>query len=81
MLYWDMQKFPDEKGLGQLSDLGVTYIVVHTERYPPGEWPGVEERLRQYSARLRLVHAEGAGRVYLLVSSRAGNAGSGGLRN
>jgi len=81
MLYWDMQKFPDEKSLGQLSALGVTYMVVHTERYPPGEWQSVEERLRQYSGRLRLVHAEGAGRVYALVRSSDGYANSGGLRD
>lgn len=69
-LYWDMQSFPDEKSLSQLSELGVTYVVVHTDRYRPGDWRSVEDRLRLYSDRLRVAHVEGAGRVYSLVRSR-----------
>jgi hypothetical protein len=66
-LYTEMQVFPDETGVASLSDLGVTYIVVHSDAYPPGEWSGVEERLRKFSSRLRLEHVEGAGRVYALL--------------
>jgi hypothetical protein len=66
-LYREMQFFPDETSLTSLSDLGVTYIVVHTDSYPPGEWNQVEERFREFSARLRLEHVEGAGRVYSLL--------------
>ena len=62
-----MQAFPDETSVASLSDLGVTYIVVHTDSYPPGEWGRVEERLRELSLRLRLEHVEGAGRVYSLL--------------
>jgi hypothetical protein len=40
---------------------------VHTDFYRPGEWSGVEERLRQFSSWLRLEHTEGAGRVYSLI--------------
>ena len=66
-LYAEMQLFPDETSVASLSGLGVTYIVVHTDFYPPGEWNGVEERLRGFSSQLRLDHVEGAGRVYAVV--------------
>jgi hypothetical protein len=66
-LYSKMQTFPDETSVASLSDLGVTYIVVHTDSYPPGEWSPVDERFREFSSRLRLEHVEGAGRVYSLL--------------
>jgi hypothetical protein len=66
-LYSEMETFPDETSVASLSDLGVTYIVVHTDSYPLGEWGRVEERLREFSSRLRLEHVEGAGRVYSLL--------------
>jgi hypothetical protein len=62
-----MQFFPDETSVASLFDVGVTYIVVHTDLYPPGEWSRVEERLREFSSRLRLEHVEGAGRVYSVL--------------
>jgi hypothetical protein len=40
---------------------------VHTDAYPPDEWRRVEERVGQFSSRLRLEHVEGAGRVYSLL--------------
>jgi hypothetical protein len=66
-LYSEMQTFPDETSVTRLADLGVTHVVVHTDFYRPGEWSDAEERLRQFSAWLRLEHTEGAGRVYSLV--------------
>ena len=66
-LYAEMQSFPDETSITSLSDVGVTHIVVHTDLYPPGEWSRVEERLSEFSSRLRLEHVEGAGRVYSLL--------------
>jgi hypothetical protein len=66
-LYSDMQAFPDESSVARLSDIGVTYIVVHTDQYEGGEWNRVEEGLRRFSSRLRLEHVEGAGRVYSLL--------------
>jgi hypothetical protein len=62
-----MENFPDEASLDGLSDIGVTYVVVHSDLYPPEEWIRVEERIRQFASRLRLEHVEGAGRVYALV--------------
>lgn len=71
-LYSEMQLFPDETSVASLSDLDVTYIVVHTDLYPPGEWSRVEERLREFSSRLRLERVEGAGRVYSMLKPIAG---------
>jgi hypothetical protein len=72
-LFGEMQSFPDAASLASLEALGVTYIVVHSELYQPDEWKRVEERLRGYGSRLRLVHAEGSGRVYeLSARSRSG---------
>jgi hypothetical protein len=68
VLYEEMAAFPDERSLASLSALGVTYVVVHTDVYTPDEWCKVDDRLRQFASRLRLVHAEGAGRVYGLTS-------------
>lgn len=65
-LYRQLRNFPDEKGLYTLWRLGVGYVVVHTDAYPPGEWATVEERIGQFRAWLTLEHAEGAGRVYSL---------------
>ena len=65
-LYLQMRNFPDEACLRSLAGLGVTYIVVHTELYPPGEWPQVEARLERSDDWLRLEHTAGTGRVYSL---------------
>ncbi len=65
-LYFELESFPDETSLQSLARLKVDYIVVHTDLYPPGEWPKVEEHLKSFSARLTLEHVEGAGRVYSL---------------
>jgi hypothetical protein len=69
ILYRQMRDFPDEASLDNLIQLGVTYVVVHSDSYSPQEWTAVDNRLRAYSARLTLAHTEGAGRVYLLRPS------------
>jgi hypothetical protein len=64
-LYLEMTGFPDATSLTSLRDVGVNYVIVHTEDY--GErWPGIEEQIRKISA-LRLEHVEGSGRVYSLL--------------
>jgi hypothetical protein len=65
-LYFELETFPDETCLQSLARLKVDYIVVHTDLYPPGEWPKIEERLKAFSTWLKLEHVEGAGRVYSL---------------
>jgi hypothetical protein len=66
LLYRQLRDFPDQASLDNLTELGVTYIVVHGDLYPPEEWRAVENRLHAFSARLSLLHTEGAGRVYVL---------------
>lgn len=66
-LYEQLTAFPDETGIRALSELGITYVVVHTELYPPGEWANVEQRLMAFKDRLTLEHVEGDGRVYAIV--------------
>jgi hypothetical protein len=65
-----LRRFPDDTSLGALARFGVTYVVVHTDLYEPGEWEPVRERIEQYRARLRLVHVADSGRVYELVGRK-----------
>jgi hypothetical protein len=69
-LFFKLRRFPDRESLDQLEALGVSYVVVHTDLYAPGEWPAVEKRLQEHDAELRLAHEDGQGRVYSLVASR-----------
>ena len=63
-LYRELTRFPDEDSLESLAELHVTYVVVHIGEYAPGEWPAVEERLRQYDAWLKLEYQDRDARVY-----------------
>jgi hypothetical protein len=65
-LYAQLVNFPDETSLRSLLRLGVDYVVVHADLYPPGEWPRVDARLGEFGEWLELEHEEGAGRVYRL---------------
>jgi hypothetical protein len=65
-LYRSLMSFPDEASLRSLRDLGITYVVVHLDLYPPEEKGDVEQRLKQWEDRLHLEHSEGEGRVYSL---------------
>lgn len=71
-LYSQLQYFPDERSLRSLAQLGVTYIVVHTDFYPPGEWPGIDARIGLFPEWLTLVREEGAGRAYALRAPAGG---------
>jgi hypothetical protein len=73
-LYWDMQACPDEKSLRSLAELGVGYVVVHTDYYRPGEWAEAEKRFEDFGGWLTLEYEEGAGRVYALRPPPAGAA-------
>ena len=69
-LHWrvlvELTAFPDEPSLRSLRELKIRYVVVHTDRYPPGKWEDVQARLDHYDG-VRLLHTEGAGRVYEIV--------------
>jgi hypothetical protein len=58
--------FPDEVSIADLRDMGVTHVVVHADAYSPEKWLAIEARLAGRTD-LRLVHTEGAGRVYAIV--------------
>jgi hypothetical protein len=58
--------FPDQASVQRLKELKVTYAVVHTDYYPPGGWERVEPQYAALGDRLRLIHVEGAGRVYAI---------------
>ena len=65
-LYRELYDFPTEKGLAELEDLKVGYVIVHTEMYQPDRWAEKERQLEQYGSRLRLVRVTGEGRAYAL---------------
>jgi hypothetical protein len=69
-LYDKLRLFPDEASVRMLSEIGVTYVVVHTPMYRPGEWEDVERRLQEYSSQLVLQHGDPSGRVYRLSPFR-----------
>ncbi|HET9768088.1 MAG TPA: hypothetical protein VFS60_14635, partial [Thermoanaerobaculia bacterium] len=64
------RSLPSAEAVDLAARLGVTHLVVHGERLgPPARLRQWEEEL---GARLRLVHAAGADRVYRLVVSETG---------
>ena len=66
-LYRDLTEFPAGRSIDALRGVGVRYVVVHSDDYDPEAWRQVEPRLAE-SNDLRLVHTEGAGRVYAITS-------------
>jgi hypothetical protein len=68
-LYPKLEQFPDDVSIAALRDLGVRYVVVHTDYYTPADWAAVEQRLLRYDGAVKLEHIEGAGRVYSLVQN------------
>jgi hypothetical protein len=69
-LFAELAEFPSEQSLQHLHELGVTDLVVHTDLYPPGDWPVIEQRMAAFGGRLTLRHVEGDGRVYALERAR-----------
>ena len=69
-LYDRMREFPDATSLEALATLGVTYVVVHADMYPPEEWTEVERRLPALAGWLTPVYTSGAGTVYTLHRPR-----------
>ena len=69
-LFADMRTFPNERSLSRLEEIGVTYLVVHQERYGVEEWPAVERGLAAYASRLTLERVDGTGRVYRVLRAR-----------
>ena len=65
-LYARLLDFPSNDSLRALLDVGVKYVVVHPDLYPPGEWAAVEQRLRAFGNQLTLEDQEDGGRVFSL---------------
>jgi hypothetical protein len=70
-VYVEMTAFPDRPSIDHLRELGVNYVVVHTNEYPGDRWREVESRLARFPE-LQLVHTDGPGRVYALRPTPSG---------
>jgi len=68
-LYRRLATFPSDEAVRSLETTGVTYLVVHSDDYAPGEWPRIDAGLNEFRNRLTLVHAESGGRVYAVAAS------------
>ena len=66
-MYLELTEFPDGRSIAVLRDVGVTFVVVHSDYYQADRWQRIEPRLAQ-SKELRLLHTAGAGRVYAITS-------------
>lgn len=64
-LFSRLRGFPDDFTVQSLAALGVNYVAIHTDLYPPGEWADVEARLKRHPE-LRLAYAAGSGLIYVL---------------
>lgn len=64
-LYAAMKSFPDPRSLQQLHTFGVTYVVVHIDRYAPDRWTIVDGQLAAVGE-LELLFQDQKSRVYRL---------------
>jgi hypothetical protein len=62
-IIYEMERFPTERSVSLLQGLGVTSVVVHTDRYPPNRWGEMEAALAGNDD-LLVVAEFGADRVY-----------------
>lgn len=65
-LYDAMKGFPDAESLAAMRDFGVTFVVLHIDRYDPDEWEPVRQRLPEAAGSLQLVFQDARSRVYRL---------------
>lgn len=65
-LYGELHEFPTEAGLSELEQIGVNYVIVHTDMYQPDRWAEKERQISAFGDRIRLVRVEGEGRAYAL---------------
>jgi hypothetical protein len=68
-LFRRLASFPDDDSLSELEAMGVHYVVVHADLYPPDEWRSVSERLRARGERLRVEAEIEGGLAFRLVRS------------
>src|SRR5262249_19206499 len=65
-LYAELARFPNDEALNRLTSMGVTYLVIHPDLYPTGEWPRVADRIDRLTERLKLRYSDRTGRIYLM---------------
>ncbi|HVH27278.1 MAG TPA: glycosyltransferase family 39 protein [Vicinamibacterales bacterium] len=70
VLYEELDRFPDGRSLDHLTALGVTYLIIHTDMYPPEQWAGVSDRLASFADQLTLEYSDSVSKVYTLRRSR-----------
>lgn len=69
-VYDGLIDFPSEASLDMLAGRGVTHVVVHLDYFTDEYRQEYEARLAGFSSRLRLVHAEGDGKIFALEPGR-----------
>ncbi|MDP3716795.1 MAG: hypothetical protein Q8T13_03410 [Acidobacteriota bacterium] len=70
----ELTAFPDATSLASLRQLGVQYVVVHSERYPQDRRAEIQQRYERFAAELRLEHVEGEGMVYRILPAQGSTA-------
>ncbi len=75
-LFRELASFPSERGLSELEELSVRYVVFHRGGYSDAEWSGILERASRFSERLALLQTFDEGRIYELVSRYPRDRGS-----
>ena len=63
-LYTTMRRFPDAESLAAMRSFGVTHVVLHIDRYRPGDWERVAPRLSAVETELEVVFQDLRSRVY-----------------
>ena len=63
-LFYELAAFPDETSVASLERVGVTYVVVHTDSYPPERRADVIARIDSFGPRLKLQYVDPGARVY-----------------
>jgi hypothetical protein len=61
-----MKSFPSAESLQHMREFGVTYVVLHIDRFDQEEWEPVAARLSAAEAELEVVFQDMRSRVYRL---------------
>jgi hypothetical protein len=65
-LYQQLRSFPSDESVQHLTELGVTYVIVHTSWFPSDQVPQLLAGLRTFAPRLTLEYMDPESRVYSL---------------
>jgi len=47
-IVYEMDRFPSERSVSLLQSLGVQYLILHTDRYPPERWAAMQKALASF---------------------------------